>query len=59
MAGAGVGAGLFQHVAWFLARALVLVHVLVGCLLWLLLKALVVVVERPRMVGSFATGGSP
>ena len=37
-------AGLFQHVAWFVASSLVLVHVLVGCLLWLLLNALVVIV---------------
>ena len=28
-------AGLFQHVAWFVASSLVLVDVLVGCLLWL------------------------
>ena len=37
-------AGLFQHVAWFVASSLVLVDVLVGCLLWLLLNALVVIV---------------
>ena len=37
-------AGLFQHVAWFVASSLVLVHVLVGCLLWLWLNALVVIV---------------
>ena len=37
-------AGLFQHVAWFVASSLVLVHVLVGCLLWLLLNALVAIV---------------
>ena len=33
-------AGLFQHVAWFVASSLVLVPVLVGCLLWLWLNAL-------------------
>ena len=37
-------AGLFHHVAWFVASSLVLVHVLVGCLLWLWLNALVVIV---------------
>ena len=37
-------AGLFHDVAWFVASSLVLVHVLVGCLLWLLLNALVVIV---------------
>ena len=37
-------AGLFQHVAWFVASSLGLVDVLVGCLLWLLLNALVAIV---------------
>ena len=36
--------GLFQHVAWFVALSLLLVDVLVGCLLWLLLNALVAIV---------------
>ena len=37
-------AGLLQHVAWFVASSLVLVHALVGCLLWLLLNTFVVIV---------------
>ena len=53
-------AGLFQHVAWFVASSLVLVPVLVGCLLWLWLNALAwvgwLVGWRSRC---FAAGGSP
>ena len=63
-------AGLFHHVAWFVASSLVLVHVLVGCLLWLLPNALVVTVLSLLLVfadwcllteygGLFCRRGSP